>query len=65
VPEILHPFVNRLIDHLHATGETPHSWAHRWLSKAQGKESQPRYKFLVQAIEEMMEKLYESGGDQS
>lgn len=30
-------------------------WAARWLAKAQGKEIQPRYKFLVQAINELKE----------
>lgn len=29
------------------------SWITRWMNKAQGKEKQPRYKFLVEAINEL------------
>lgn len=29
------------------------SWVTRWINKAKGKEKQPRYKFLIEAINEL------------
>ena len=73
VPEVLHPIVEEMIEHLYESGEVLDKqscnefnsnqqqnikqaiqlWINRWMDKAKGKEAQPRYKFLVDAVKEV------------